>query len=142
MPIMDYKLEFSDAQSVAAAAASTVISTNVIDLGVANAKIGEGTPIWAHVIIGSAVTSASDPGTITAALRHCATESGTYTTIAVGSAFTFSTATATDQDAVAGVELLNVPVPADCYRYLEMTYYIATSAAGGGSVDAWLDLSA
>ena len=133
MAFVDAKLLFSDAQSLVLATAAAINSTNVIDLGAASPNIGRGTPIWAHVRIGTACTGQTST-TLAVALKHCATVDGSYTDLISYSAASIANFT-------AGLKVIEQALPSTVHRYLKVVYTVGTSAVTAGTVDAWLNLS-
>lgn len=130
MALMDDYLEMFDAQSLATVKNITFTS-DVIDLGAAGPDTGVGTPVWAHVRIGTAVDGAGT-ATITTTLQHSAVGS-TYTTIEATSALTPTLM-------AAGTRLIERALPANVKRYIRVICVTATSTITAGTVDAWLDL--
>ena len=131
MAIMDARLEFSDAASLATAAGNTILS-DVLDLGAASPDIGRGEPIWCHVRVGTAAAGSAS-ATLQCSVQHSSTGTGGWTDLITTSAQAVG-------DLEAGLRLVEQPLPASMERYLRCAYAVAVSAISGGSVDAWLDL--
>jgi biotin carboxyl carrier protein len=133
MALTDAKLMLSDAQALATSSAATVSSTNIIDLGAASPNVGRGTPIWAHVRIGTACAGSTST-TLAVYLQHCATSTGTYTTLHSYSATSIANYT-------AGLKVIEAPLPGTVHRYVKAIYVNAGSSITAGTADAWLDMT-
>jgi hypothetical protein len=145
MAIMDARLEFCDATTLVGAVATTVRG-NTIDLGAArtfndadrNADIGDGTPIYMHVAIGTAIATTANTGSAT--LSFVLQEANTNTPASFATAFVLSPATARATH-VAGYNVYDGALPSRPYkRYLRLATAIATSSLTAGTVDAFLSL--
>lgn len=126
MAITDAQSRPSNAQSLAGAAATTV-STDSIDLLTANRNIGRtGYPPRAQVIVSTAFTG----GTAVYAqlITSASSNLSSPTVIATGP-------TVADATAVAGYELLDVPIPGTAQRYLGFQY-VTTGTHTTGAVTA------
>lgn len=134
----DAKQVFSAAQSIVANA-TTVDSTNVVDLGAltddrgtAKSQFG---PKGGKINLVVTVATAPDAGTgIQCELHDCATEGGTYkpTGIGVNAAIPIATL-------VAGYTMLNVPLMAPLMRYLKVVYTTTGNHTGSvGTINAGL----
>jgi hypothetical protein len=138
--LLDSLMELSDAQSLVTAAASTIVSTNVWDVGKADPNQGDGNPIWVNCLIAGSVTCASDTGTVTPIVKH-STDDSTFSTLFAGDAKTFSTNAYASHELLAGDVLLCQALPIQHGRYIRVDYAVATSAVLAGTVDAWIGLS-
>jgi len=136
--MQDSQLIFSDEQAITANA-TTVASTNVIDLGSlldhkGTALLSDG-PENADMRLVISVAVAPTAGTgIQAELQDCDTEGGTYKATGIGLNDAIPIATL-----VLGYEMLNVPLPRGLQRYLR-TLYTTTGnhGASAGKVNAAL----
>jgi len=134
MSIMDIKTEFSDGQSIAALNNSSVVSTDVIDFGTLDLNIGDGTPVFLNVKIGTACAG----GTSVQFRLY----GHTTTTVNSGTMF-WDSGAITVGTLVAGYEVASVSLPLrvdDAGQYIGM-YYTAVGAMSAGTVDAWLSLT-
>lgn len=125
MAITDAQNRPSLAQSLAGAAATTV-STDAIDLLTANRNVGRSFPLRAQVIIETAFTG----GTAVYAqlITSASSTLSSPTVIATGATFA-------DAAALAGVEILDVPIPGTAQRYLGFQY-VTTGTHTTGKVTA------
>lgn len=131
--MQDYKHVFSDAQ-VIVANATTVVSTNVVDLGAlvdhrgtAKNQFGpENAKLWLVVTCGIAPTAGT---ALYLELEDCATVGGTYkpTGIGIDSANAIPIATL-----VPGYPLLKVPLPPALREFINIKY--TTTGNWTGSV--------
>lgn len=127
--ILDAKLELSDAQAETTIAAHD--SDNVIDFGIADPNIGEGTSIMLYVVVNTTVTSGG-AGTVAVSLEDSpdnSTWTQRYTTPALAKA-----------TLVQGYEIIAMPLPDDIQRYVKVVYTIGTAALTAGKFDAYLSL--
>ena len=132
--IMDKLLEFSDAQTCANAA-STVLSTNVIDTQDAR-DIGQGQPIYLVIAIETAVTS-DGAATVQFRLRsdsvaaiHATTSTAHVDTGAIPKA-----------TLVAGYrQVIPLPMGVAYERYLGVQHIVAAATTTAGTYNAFLTL--
>lgn len=114
-------------------AAATTLSTDSIDLQTANRNVGRGFPMRAQVLVATAFTGGTS---VSAALVESANSNlSSPTVLAQGAAIA-------DATAVAGYELLDVPVPGTSKRYLGfqfVTVGIHTTGAVTGHIVAETD---
>ena len=131
--IMDSLLEFADSQSIAAAA-STILSTNVIDTQDAR-DIGNGQPLYLVIQIDTAVVGSSS--TIQFRLRSDSTAS-IHATTSTGHTDSGAIAEAT---LIIGYQLV-IPLPpegSNAYeRYLGVQAIIGTATTTAGAYSAFL----
>lgn len=146
MAIMDARLEFCDATSLAGAIATTVRG-NIIDLGATRTfndsardfDRADGTPIYMHVRIVTAITTTSSPGGA-ATLAFYLQEAGSTTAASFANAVTLKSATAKGTY-IAGYKVYDGALPSRSYkRYLRLATAIATSELTAGSCDAFISL--
>jgi hypothetical protein len=128
MVIRDKGLVFSTAQAETTQAAHD--SDDVVDLRIANANLGAGTPKWLVVTVNTTFTSGG-AGTLTVALQDCATVGGSYATVIAGEAHALASL-------VKGFKLLCIPLPAEHARFLKLVYTIGGAAMTAGAVDAYI----
>lgn len=145
MAIMDERLEFADATSVAAAA-STALIGDVIDLQVAR-DIGNGQPVYFVITVDTEIITAGSAGTIKFILA-----SDAQAAIATDGSATvhIDTGTFVTDDAAANSALLNagsvlcciaIPLQGNVYeRYLGVLAVIATTEVTAGKINAFLTL--
>lgn len=139
--ILDERLEFADATSVAAAAGTAVIG-DVIDLGANPGDLGIGEDMWIVIQVDTAIVAAG-AGTIQlyvvsdslATLGGAAVASCT-THLTTGS---LATAASTPAGQTAGSILLAARLPSGTYeRYLGILCTIATQTVSAGKINAFL----
>jgi len=145
MAIMDAKLSFYDAQSLAGASAVT-IQGNTIDLGPAvdanstaiNPNAGRGEPVYIHVRVGTAVTGNAATGTVALYLQDATANSAASFSnlmnlnLAGASSMTHNLLT-------AGKLIYSGALPPVCKRYLRVKGTLGGATCAAGTVDAWLD---
>lgn len=125
--ILDSQLQFSDAQAVTAAAAST----NVLDLGVAR-DIGSGKPLYVCLNVDVALDDAGDDSELAVTLE---TDDNSDFTSATELMALFTLAA----NAPAGTKKVAVLPPGlDYERYLRLKYTPADGDLSAGSVTAFL----
>jgi hypothetical protein len=130
--IMDKLLEFADSQSIAAVA-STILSTNVVDLQEAR-DMGNGQPLYLVIQIDTAVSGTSS--TIQFRLRSDSTAS-IHATTSTGHIDTGAIPEAT---LVAGYQLV-IPLPLEgavYERYIGVQAIIGTATTSAGAYSAFL----
>jgi hypothetical protein len=125
MAILDYQLQFSDAQPVT----TTAASTNVIDTGIADSNLGGAGNAWVCVTVNTAFTGATN---MTVTLQDSA-DDDTYATLLASEVYL-------EAALVKGEKLLWVPLPAEHARYLRI-YYTVTGAHNAGKADAYITLA-
>lgn len=142
--ILDERLEFADATSVALAAGTTVLG-DVIDLGGTTQDIGVGEPMWMVITTDTEVITGGVAGTIqfylvsdalatlgAGVLASCTQH------LASGSLVTNSAAS-NDSKLNAGGVIMAVRLPADTYeRYLGVLVMVGTTTITAGNVNAFL----
>lgn len=143
--ILDERLEFADAASVAAAAGTTVLG-DVIDLGaVTNLDIGVGEPMWLIIQTTTEIITAGAAGTMqfflvsdSLATLGAATVANCTTHATSGALVTDDAAANSAKFDVGGV-IMAVRLPSDIYeRYLGILVTIATTTVTAGAVNAFL----
>lgn len=125
--ILDAELEFSDAQAVTAAAAST----NIIDLGVAR-DIGVGEELYIRVGVETTMTDTGSDSTLAVTLE-------TDDNAAFASAATVATLVTIPAVSVAGTEYyIRVPIGTTVAveRYIRLLYTPANGNLSAGAFDA------
>jgi hypothetical protein len=110
--ITDAQLRLSDAQSLTGAAATTV-STNVIDLLSANRNVGRGYPKRIQALVATAFTVGTSVRV--EVIQSATSNMASPDILIVGP-------TVLDAAAIAGYELLDVPMPDVTKRYLAVQY--------------------
>lgn len=123
--ILDEKMIFHNNNNVVAE--NNTVCDNYMDLQSANADWGKGNPIRAKAVVTSNFNNAANSAaTVTAAIQD--SDNGTtWANVVSGKAVAAANAT-------VGVELLNVPLPADTDRYIRVAFVVANNmTAGKGS---------
>lgn len=139
--ILDERLEFADATSVAAAAGTAVIG-DVVDLGANPADLGIGEDMWVILQVDTAFVAAG-AGTIqfyvvsdSLATLGGAVVASCTTHLTTGS---LATAASTPAGQTAGSILLAARLPSGTYeRYLGILCTIATQTVSAGKINAFL----
>lgn len=144
--IMDERLEFADAVSVAAAAGTALIG-DVIDLGPVARDVGAGTPMWLVISVDTEIITAGAAGTLKFQLV-----SDAQAAIATDGSATvhFDSGTFVTDDAAANSNSLNagafpvvaaIPMEGNTYeRYLGILAVTGTTATTAGKINAFLTL--
>ncbi len=132
--IMDSLLEFADGQSIAAAA-STILSTNVINLQEAR-DMGNGQPVYLVIQIDTAVVGTSS--TINFRLRSDSTAAIHATT----SSAHIETGAIPEATLVAGYTVvIPLPIEGTAYeQYIGVQAIIGTATTSAGAYSAFLTL--
>lgn len=145
--ILDERLEFADAVSVAAAAGTALIG-DVIDLGSVARDIGEGQPMWLVINVDTEIITAGAAGTVKFQLV-----SDAQAAIAVDGTATvhFDTGTFVTDDAAANDTAMNageticaiaLPRQGKVYeRFLGILAVTATTTTTAGKINAFLTLN-
>jgi len=145
MAILDAKLSFMDAQSLAGSADATVTG-NVIDLGPAvdwngtavNPNVGRGEPIYLHARIGTAVSGNAATGTIALYLQDSTANSAASFSNLVN--LNLAGASSMTQNLLtAGKLVYSAALPPVCKRYLRVKGTVGAATCSAGTVDVWLD---
>lgn len=140
--ILDERLEFADANTGVAAAASTVLIGDVIDLGEVTSDVGQGQPIYLVITVDTSIITGGAAGTIQFALV-----SDAQAAIAIDGTATVhwtSQLFVTDDDALnaldAGAKIVvALPMGLPLYeRYLGLLAIIATTTITAGAISAGL----
>jgi hypothetical protein len=144
--IMDERLEFADAVSIAAAAGTALIG-DVIDLGSVHRDIGAGQPIFLVITTDTEIITGGTAGTIKFQLV-----SDAQAAIAVDGSATvhIDTGTFVTDDAAANDAQMNAagiifmgPLPSEGHTYEEflgLLCVIATTTVTAGKINAFLTL--
>lgn len=138
--IMDERLEFADAASVAAAAGTALIG-DVIDLQTAF-DVGQGEPMYLVITIDTSIITGGNAGTVQFVLASDA--QAAIATDGSATAHWTSKAYVTDDDALneldAGAKIV-VPIPWELpvyERYLGILAITATTTTTAGKINAFL----
>ena len=144
--ILDERLEFADATSVAAAAGTALLG-DVIDLGETTSDVGNGQPIYLVITVDTSIITGGTPGTVQFALV-----SDAQAAIAVDGTATVhwtSQAYVTDDDALnaldAGARIgpIALPMGLPLYeRYLGLLVITGTTTTTAGAISAGLTYDA
>jgi len=129
--MMDAKNMFSDGQSITASAASET----TLDMGVASANLGQGSPLIIRFIIEEDFASAGSTGTLTIALQHSATNFGGTDVLLQTKAWAISSTTL-----IKGSYLPEIKIPDRHLRYLRLYYTVGTENFTAGKLTAWIDI--
>lgn len=145
MAIMDERLEFCDAVSVAAAAGTALVG-DVIDTQVVR-DIGRGQPVYLVITVDTEIITGGTAGTIQFKLASDAAAAiatdGTATEHFVSRAFVTDDAGANDAELNAGGVPVAVAIPLEgpAYeRYLGILVVTGTTTTTAGKVNAYLTL--
>jgi len=140
--ILDERLEFADAVSVAAAAGTALIG-DVIDLGAANLDVGIGEGIWLIVQTDTEIITGGAAGTLVIKLASDAQAAiatdGSATDHIISKTFTTDDAGANSAELNAGGVLIAQRLPAGTYeRYLGILAVTGTTTTTAGKINAFL----
>jgi len=139
--MLDANGVFSDAQIIVANA-TTVVSTNVVDLGAlvddrstAKNQFGpENAKLWLVVTVGIKPTAGT---ALYLELQDCATADGTYKDVGVGVSANNAIPIAT---LTVGYPVLKIPLPPSLRRYLTILYTTTGNWTGSvGTINARLE---
>ena len=125
--IMDEKLVFSDAQGITATAAST----NIIDCGVANANLGEGSPLIIRLMVDETFTAAG-AATLDISLQHGASDPPTTNILLI--------AQFAKEALVKGAYIPEIKVPDEHLQFLRLYYTVGTGPMTAGKITAFIDI--
>lgn len=125
--ILDVKQKFSVAQAITVV--STIVSTNVIDLGSAGDASDE---LYLYVDVSEVFDSVEEDATLNVKLYTDSAE-GMGTQVLLLESGVIAEATL-----VAGYRILGVRLPKGCKRYLRLSYLVATHDFITGKVNAGL----
>lgn len=141
--ILDERLEFADATSVAAAAGTALIG-DVIDLGSAPRDIGMGREVFWYISVDTSVITGGAAGTIQFTLASDAQAAiatdGSATVHAVTAAFVTDDDALNALDAGRAIYCLALPSGALYERYLGVLATIATTTVTAGAISSGLTL--
>lgn len=142
--IMDDRLEFADAASVAAAAGTALIG-DVIDLSSVQRDIGAGQPLWLVISCATSIITGGTAGTIQFILASDA--QAAIATDGSATAHLTTRAFVTDDDALndldAGEVIFAAPLPIEgpqYERYLGILCTVGTTTVTAGAINAFLTL--
>lgn len=144
--IMDERLEFADAASVAAAAGTALIG-DVIDLSSVHRDMGSGSPLFLVISVDTEIITAGAAGTIQFVLASDAQAAiatdGTATSHYRSQLFVTDDAAANDTQMNAGQYPVVVALPQEgtvYERFLGILAIIATTTVTAGKINAFLTL--
>lgn len=142
--ILDERLEFADAASVAAAAGTALIG-DVIDLGAAHRDIGNGEPMYFVITIATEIITGGVAGTVKFQLvsdaQAAIATDGTATVHYDSGTFVTDDAAANSDKLNAGSVLVCVAIPLEgnvYERYLGVLCVTATTTTTAGAINAFL----
>lgn len=133
--ILDERNEFADAATlVGAAAGTTYVLGDVIDLGTTPRDIGTGEDLYAVCQIDTAVLAAAGAANVTFKLVSDSTAD-----LATSPTVHFATAAIAKATLVAGYQVFAIKLPSGMYeRYLGVTYTPDTNPTTAGKANAFL----
>ena len=141
--IVDSRLELCNATAVNTGGAATYLIGAQIDLGATTTYLGDGEPLYLHIISQTDIITAGSAGTIQFILASddTASVSTTTSTIHVTSeAFVNDDTAAHDARLMAGGVLFSGPLPYGAYeRFLGILQVTGTTAASAGAIDAFIN---
>lgn len=144
--IMDERLEFADAVSVAAAAGTALIG-DVIDLGATARDIGDGRELWLVITVDTEIITGGSAGTIKFQLvsdaQAAIATDGTATVHLDSGTFVTDDSAANAAQMNAGALVFSAPLPREgnvYERYLGILAVIATTTVTAGKINAFLTL--
>jgi len=128
--ILDAKLIFSEDQAITTVGNHN--STNILDFGVANPNLGEGTKLVLHVEVSEAFASGGS-ATLTVDVQDSA-DNSSYASIGI------KTGAIAVADLTAGKKILEIPLPYSFRRYMKIVYTVGTADFTAGKVNAYIAL--
>lgn len=141
--IMDERLEFADAVSVAAAAGTANIG-DIIDSSVVR-DLGQGQPVYLIITVDTEIITGGTAGTLAFQLVSDSTTTiatdGTASIHAVSEAYVTDGTDANDPEMKAGAVAFQIALPAEgnAYeRYLAIQAVTATTTTTAGAINAFL----
>jgi hypothetical protein len=144
--IMDERLEFADAVSVAAAAGTALIG-DVIDLSSVARDVGQGEDVWLVITTDTEIITGGAAGTVQFVLASDAQAAiatdGTATAHWTSRAFVTDDAAVNDAQLNAGGIIAAIPLPLEgavYERYLGILAVTATTTTTAGKINAFLTL--
>lgn len=140
--ILDERLEFADAVSVAAAAGTALIG-DVIDLGATTQDIGLGEELWLIIQTTTEIITGGAAGTIQFKLASDAQAAiatdGSATDHLLSKSLVSDDAAANSSELNAGGVILAARLPSGTYeRYLGILCVIGTTTVTAGAINAFL----
>ena len=140
--ILDERNEFADATSVAAAA-STALIGDVIDLGATTNYIGEGEPLYLVIQTDTEIITGGNAGTILFSLASDAqaaiATNGTATVHFTTNSIVTDGTDANGAQCKAGATIAAVALPQGAYeRYLGILCTVGTTEVTAGKINAFL----
>lgn len=140
--ILDERLEFADAVSVAAAAGTALIG-DVIDLGGASQDIGAGEDLYLVIQASTEIITAGAAGTIQFKLASDAQAAiatdGSATDHIISPSYVTDDSAANSDELNAGGVILMAKLPPDTYeRYLGILCVTGTTTTTAGAINAFL----
>lgn len=140
--ILDERLEFADALSVAAAAGTALIG-DVIDLGLTTQDLGAGEDLYLVIQTDTEIITGGVAGTIQFKLASDAAAAiatdGTASVHLTSEAFVTGSAGANDAELNAGGVILVAKIPPGVYeRYLGILCVTGTTTTTAGKINAFL----
>ncbi len=143
MAILDERLEFADATSVAAAAGTALIG-DVIDLQIAR-DLGQGQPVYLVITVDTEIITGGSAGTLQFVLASDAQAAiavdGSATVHWASRLFVTDDSAANDAEMNAGGVIANIALPAEgavYERYLGILAVTATTTTTAGKINAFL----
>ena len=140
--LLDDRLEFCDAVSVAATAGTALIG-DVVDLTLIGRNFGPGERIWAVMMVDTEIITAGNAGTIQFTLATDAQAAiavdGSATTHFLTEAIVTDGTDANGAKCKAGATVFAVQLPIGaCERYMGILSTVATTTTTAGKVNAFL----
>lgn len=144
--IMDERLEFADAVSVAAAAGTALIG-DVINTGAVHRDMGQGEQVWLVITVDTEIITGGTAGTVkfqlvSDAQAAIATDGSATVHLDTGT-FVTDDAAANSAQLNAGAILFAAPLPAEgavYEQYLGILCITATTTTTAGKINAFLTL--
>lgn len=140
--ILDERLEFADATSVAAAAGTALIG-DVIDLGDIGADVGQGEPIYLYISVDTSIITGGSAGTVQFQLvsdaQAAIATDGSATVHWSSKAYVTDDAALNELDAGYIIGPIALPQGLPVYeRYLGLLCVTATTTTTAGAISAGL----
>lgn len=144
--ILDERLEFADATSVAAAAGTALIG-DVIDLGETTSDVGNGQPIYLYITVDTSIITGGSAGTVEFALvsdaQAAIATDGSATQHWRSKAYVTDDDALNELDAGARIGPIALPMGSPLYeRYLGLLCITTTTTTTAGAISAGLTYDA
>lgn len=123
--------ELSDDQDIGSQIVGTAVSTNVLDTGVADRNIGEGTQILCYASVGNELIGSATAATVQFALEHSDSEGSGYVDL-------LTIEPIAEALLIVGAEIFTGPIPSTTKRFIRAAYTVAGATLTSGFINCHL----